>query len=401
MKTFIFLIINIAIAFGSETLRFDAIQHGLKPMPKLHEQSIASNAMIDLGKELFYDKRLSLKGNISCASCHNTKQGGADGRPTAIGYKDQRNPHHLNTPTVLNTAFSKHYFWDGRSQSLPDQAKGPLQAPFEMASKPKLIEKRLRSSQHYSNKFQSAFGDSNITFDRTVEAIGAYEKTLITRSRYDSFLEGNTSALTMDEQSGLKLFLKKGCIGCHNGAGLGGQAMRKFPLLHHPIWNITDVKTNNALRTLYLSFLSKDNKANSYNDLLKKLGSTQIELLRLGYFENYTEEEAKKIMVQKGCFSCHLDETYKVDKEILKETAFAFKNTGGFLGKEKPSRYFRVPLLRNVARTAPYFHNGNVKTLEDAVKIMVKYQSRSKASSEEIAQLVTFLKALDGPVENY
>jgi cytochrome c peroxidase len=404
MKTILILagFFSLTLLHADESLQKLALKHGLKPMSHVYTLSTHPEVMIDLGKKLFFDKSLSLKGDISCASCHSTKHGGADGRPTAIGYKGQSNPHHLNTPTVLNTAFSKHYFWDGRSVTLSDQAKGPLQAPFEMASNPKLIEKRIAQTFAYPQQFKKAFGDSNITFERTVEAISAYEDTLVTRGRYDRFLEGNLTALDENEQAGLNLFIQKGCIGCHNGIGLGGQEMRKFPLLHHPIWSMAKQKKINELREKYLSFLAmpSSNSISRHDALTQTIGVEDTELLRLGYFEHYNQQDSDRVIIGKGCFECHIDKTFRVENAILKQTAFAFENKGGFLGKEKPSRYFRVPLLRNVVRTAPYFHNGNVATLKEAVQIMVKYQSRSSVTPQQLEQLIAFLKAVDAPISD-
>jgi len=404
MKTILILagLFSLTLLHADESLQKLALKHGLKPMSHEYTLTTQPKVMVDLGKKLFFDKSLSLKGDISCASCHSTKHGGADGRSTAIGYKGQINPHHLNTPTVLNTAFSKHYFWDGRSVTLADQAKGPLQAPFEMASNPKLIVKRLSQTSAYPQQFKKAFGDSNITFERTVEAISAYEDTLVTRGRYDHFLEGNLTALDENEQAGLNLFIQKGCIGCHNGIGLGGQELRKFPLLHHPIWSMAKQKKINELREKYLSFLATTplETPSHKESMIQILGEEETELLRLGYFERYNQRDSDRVMRGKGCFECHIDKTFRVENAILKQTAFAFENKGGFLGKEKPSRYFRVPLLRNVVRTAPYFHNGNVATLKEAVQIMVKYQSRSTVTPQQLEQLIAFLKAVDAPISN-
>lgn len=407
MNSLKFLLVTLwltSAVHADEALRQKALQHGLKPLVEQGDRTKMGEARIVLGKKLFFDKNLSLNRDISCASCHDTVHGGADGRSTAIGDRGQKNPSHLNTPTVLNTVFSKHYFWDGRSSTLQDQAKGPLQAPFEMASSPALIEKRLKSDRKYEKLFFQAFGDHNITFERTAEAISAYEHTLTTRGRYDRFLEGDLLALSEDEQAGLNLFIDKGCIGCHNGIGLGGQEMRKFPLLHHPIWSMTDHKTINKVRTAYLAFLAEEGrKQNFSNDieryayLMKSLGEKEVELLSEGYFQAYKAPDSYRIMSSKGCYICHTETNFGVDKQILKEKAFAFKNTGGFLGKEKPGRYFRAPLLRNVVRTAPYFHNGSVKTLEEAVQIMVTYQSRSKVTEKQLTQLIAFLKAVDAP----
>lgn len=395
-------LVLISSLYGNETLRSKALKHGLIPMTSIIVSQKYKKEMIQLGEKLFFEKKLSLNRDISCASCHAVNKGGADGRSTAVGDRGQKNPSHLNTPTVLNTAFSKHFFWDGRSKSLQDQAKGPLQAPFEMASTPKLIEQRLKNDQHYKALFTKAFGDSNISFDRTAEAISAYENTLITTGRYDRFLEGDLNSLNSDEKEGLNLFIDKGCIGCHNGVGLGGQEMRKFPLLHHPIWSMVDHNTIKRIRTAYLDLLTDDTRPKKFQDdvdrysyLIKTLGEKEVKLLSEGYFQSYTRQESYRIMTAKGCYTCHTGEGMSVDKQILKEKAFAFKNTGGFLGKDKPGRYFRAPLLRNIVRTAPYFHNGSVKTLEDAVKIMVTYQSRSKVSDKQVAQIVAFLKAVD------
>ena len=402
-KSAIVFMILFSALYGDEALRLEALKHGLKPFsPEAVEAPSAG--MIVLGKKLFFEKNLSLNRDISCASCHDTGHGGADGRSTAIGHKRQKNPSHLNTPTVLNTVFSRHYFWDGRSKTLKDQAKGPLQAPFEMASTPELVNKRLREDGGgYGKLFLEAFGDSEITFERTVEAIGEYERTLVTSGRYDRFLEGNLAALDTDEKEGLKLFISKGCIGCHSGIGLGGQEIRKFPLLSHPIWSMADQKTINKIRLSYLDFLAKTDRQEQFSNTISRYGylnrhfdEKELKLLREGYFQAYTPEKAYTIMSDKGCYTCHTEPNFGVDKKILKEKAFAFENIGGFLGKGKPARHFRVPLLRNVVRTAPYFHNGTVKTLEEAVRIMVTYQSRSTVTDKQVSQLVRFLKAVDG-----
>lgn len=381
-------------------LRDKALEHGLKPLPFEHLRKLPSHEMIELGKKLFFEKKLSKNRDISCASCHDIHNGGIDGLETAVGERNQPNPKHLNTPTILNAVFSKHYFWDGRSGTLSDQAKGPLQAGFEMASSPKLIVSRLYEDGSYEALFNEAFGSSEITFEKTAEAIGAYEHTLITRSRYDEFLEGNLKALSFEETKGLELYIQNGCVGCHNGIGLGGQYMRKFPLLHHPIWSMTNQKTINEIREFYLEFLqnTKVPKEQRYNYLLEHLGIEKTQLLRKGYFEFYDEEKSYELLSGVGCYDCHAKRDFSIDKATLKERAFIFKNYGGFLGKEKASRYFRVPLLRNVVKTAPYFHNGSVKTLREAVKIMLTYQSRKNVSNEDIDAITAFLKAVDSPL---
>ena len=126
---------------------------------------------ISLGKELFSDVLLSKDKTISCASCHKLKNGGDDNIPTAIGYHHLKNPSHLNTPTVLNSSLASSLFWDGRAKNLETQAKGPIQAPFEMNMTPKEIEDRLKKSTKYQKSFEKVFGKNAISFDNAIKAI--------------------------------------------------------------------------------------------------------------------------------------------------------------------------------------------------------------------------------------
>lgn len=149
MKYILFFMISIFIWANSSDLHLVtlAYKNGLRPAPQnlkslisildLEEEAF-SKEKIALGKQLFFEKNLSLNRDISCASCHSFDKGGADGITTAIGHENEENPFYLNTPTVLNTAFSRNFFWDGRSDTLQDQAKGPMKAPFEMSITPKL-----------------------------------------------------------------------------------------------------------------------------------------------------------------------------------------------------------------------------------------------------------------------
>ncbi len=296
-----------------------------------------------LGKKLFFDKNLSKDRSIACAKCHDIKKGGEDGKPTAIGYKNQENPSHLNSPTVLNTAYSKHLFWDGRASSLREQAKGPMQAHFEMASTPELVEKRVKENQEYQEKFKEIFGDDSISFDNITKAIEAYEKTLVTRGRYDDFLDGDREALNSQEKRGLNLFIDMGCKGCHFGPAVGGQKMQKFPLRD------------------YNSFL---NLTTTFN------------------------EQTKGRSVKDISFNFKMYHPYP------------FKNIGGFMGKND-EQVFRVPILREISKTGPYFHNGVVKTLREAIQIMSKNQVGVDLSKSQLDALEAFLKSLDGKLVDY
>jgi len=323
------------IAQDSNSLRQKALNKGLKSIPldfvKLKTQVDDKNnpmtiEKIKLGRKLFNDKSLSLDWSISCASCHNIKKGGEDSIETAIGYKGLKNPSNLNSPTVLNTAYSKHLFWDGRASSLREQAKGPILAHFEMASSPELVEER-----------------TGLDFDAVLKAIAVYEKTLVTRSRYDDFLDGDISALNLQEKRGLNIFIDIGCKGCHFGPAIGGQKIQKFPL-------------------------------RDYNSILN---------LTTSFNEQTKGRELKDISIG-----------FKMYKP------YPFENKGGFLGKNN-ERKFRVPILRNISKTAPYFHNGAIKTLREAIKIMSKHQIGVDLQKDQLDALEAFLMSLDGEVVLY
>lgn len=418
-KLGVVLIATVVFAAAAEDpLRREALRYGLKPVPKDFQillKTIGADAedytagKIALGRKLFSEKSLSLDGDVSCASCHNPEKGGADARPTAIGHEKRANPFHLNTPTVLNTALSRKLFWNGRSATLEEQAKGPIIAPFEMASSPTLIEARLGADRTYAEAFERVYGARVIRFDDVVDAISAYERTLITRGRFDDFLEGEQTALNAQEREGLRLYLVKGCVGCHFGMGLGGQGMRKFPIMRHTVWSLGDNRANGILKETYEGVLAEIEETNvSFTDdtarrvyLHQKLGDVKTRQLKKGYFDMLPSEKVYEVMTTKGCYVCHEKTTYRVRKETLAASAYPFENRGGFLGRGKRSRYFRVPLLRNVVSTEPYFHNGGIEKLQDAVRLMVTYQMRSSISDEEVAALIAFLKAVDGERVDY
>ncbi len=190
---------------------------------------------VALGKMLYFDGRLSSSGVISCNSCHNLGMGGIDGVPTSIGHGFQKGPR--NAPTVYNAVFNVAQFWDGRAADLKAQAKGPVQAGVEMNNTPAVVETTLKSMPGYVTAFEAAFpGDTNVvTFDNMAKAIEAFETTLITPGApFDAFLKGDARALTADQQTGLKLFMDKGCASCHNGINLGGQAYFPFGVVNKP-----------------------------------------------------------------------------------------------------------------------------------------------------------------------
>ena len=304
-----------SVGFAGENLMIKAKNAGLKPIPESKLKLLKlvddpanpmTDAKINLGKKLYFDPRLSKSGIISCNTCHNLGLGGVDGISAATGHKWRVNPHHLNSPTVYNSVLNSAQFWDGRAAHLEDQAQGPMQAAPEMASPAKLIEQKVNSIPGYVKEFKKAYGENvKITFKLVADTIGVFERTLVTPSRYDDFLNGHPNALTKAEKEGLNLFIDKGCASCHNDIGVGG-TMQPFEV------------------------------ANKYK----------------------------------------------------------FENVGDFKGDK--NGMVKTPTLRNIEETAPYFHNGMVWSLKEAVKDMGSIQLGLKISDSDAEKIVTFLKSLTG-----
>ncbi len=300
--------------FGAASVVDMAKQKGLMAIPTnraelaklVDPNGTITDTRVELGKRLYFEPRLSKSGIISCNTCHNLGLGGADGVPAAVGHKWTANPHHLNSPTVYNSVFSKAQFWDGRSPHLEDQAQGPMQAGPEMAAPKSLVEERINSIPAYVAEFKKAYGDNvKIDFEKITSTIGIFERTLVTPSRFDDFLNGKADALSAAEKDGLKVFLDKGCANCHTGIALGG-TMQPFGLA----------------------------------------------------------------------------------------AKYKFAKVGDFKGDAKGM--VKTPTLRNITETAPYFHNGAIWDLADAVKEMGSVQLGIKISDEEAGKIVTFFGSLKG-----
>ncbi|ABB43495.1 Cytochrome c peroxidase [Sulfurimonas denitrificans DSM 1251] len=318
MYTKILLSAVIVTSSLSADLLIDAKKAGLKPIPtdkkelsKLidNPKNPISEKKVELGKKLYFDPRLSKSGFISCNSCHNLSEGGDDGIPAAIGHMWTPNPHHLNSPTVYNSVFFNSQFWDGRDPHLEAQAQGPMQAAPEMSATPEHVAAVVTSMPQYVADFKAAYGkDVKITFEKIADTIATFERTLVTPSVYDDFLNGKKDALTKAQKDGLKTFIDKGCATCHNGIALGGE-MNAF--------NITGV--------------------------------------------------------------------------------YKFQDVGDFKGDK--NGMVKVPTLRNITQTAPYFHNGQIWELRDAIKEMGRIQLGADINDVEVASIEEFLKALDGRKE--
>ena len=281
------------------------------PLPEVADskENPITAEKVALGKKLYLDTRLSKDETLSCNSCHNLKTFGVDNEPTSPGHKGQRGGR--NSPTSFNAALHASQFWDGRAATVEKQALGPILNPGEMAmpSEAAVIE-RLKKDKNYPKEFAAAFpGDkAPISYANVGNAIGAFERTLITPSRFDAFLKGDDNALTPEEKKGAQAFVQTGCVACHNGATLGGMMFQKLGLVK--------------------PYPTKD----------------------MGRFE-VTKNESDKMM-------------------------------------------FKVPSLRNVAKTGPYFHDGSVKTLDEAVSKMAEYQLGKQLTPEQVKEIVTFLDSL-------
>lgn len=367
--------------YSDGQLRATAQSKGLKAIPNNYEDLLKmvndennpmSQEKIALGKELFFDAKLSLDDTISCSTCHMisknaddkkiilnaitskkqpndmknanncvvchlSDESGTDRLSTAIGYKGATNPHHLNTMTILNSSLAKYLTWNGEIKTLEQQISNSIQAPHKMNIKADELVKKLKNDEKYINDFNKVFKDENqenLTFINIQKAIAVYVKTLLTRSSFDEFLEGNNEAISKDAKRGLVNFMNFGCSGCHTGMSVGGQSVQRFPLRHFA----------------------------GIHDLRPNLGSPP-------------------------------------DFKIIDET-FPFENKGGYLGRSN-TQFFRVPILRNITKTSPYFHNGSVDKIREAVEIMGRHQVGLNLSNQQIDEIVEFLKTLEGNIVDY
>ena len=292
------------------TLSFYANENLFKALP-LNEPVYTQK--VKLGQKLFHDTLLSKDNTISCATCHPVLNYGVDNLRKSIGIKGQKGDR--NTPTVWNAVYNFSQFWDGRAKDLKEQALDPIINPKEMGETLASVVEKLKKDEYYVREFDEIYEDG-ISANNLADAIAEYEKTLTTpKSKFDSYLRGDISALSAKEKEGLKLFIDKGCIACHNGQNIGGNLYQKS-----------------------------------------------------GVYEEIQIEGSPDLG------------RYNITKKVFDKY------------------YFKVPSLRNVEMTAPYFHDGSAVTLKDAVAIMVKSQLGRQLKDEEIDDIVLFLKTLTGHV---
>jgi cytochrome c peroxidase len=274
-----------------------------------------TSAKVALGKQLFFDPRLSSDGKVSCASCHNPAKGWSNGEQFATGIDGLKGGR--NAPTILNATYQMFQFWDGRAGTLEEQALGPIQNPIEMNTTLEQLEKRLNAIPGYRQQFQKVFGTDTVTAPNVGRAIAAYERTILSGDApFDRYKAGDKKALSPAAERGMKLFFGKAhCSACHSGS-------------------------------------------------------------------NFTDHAFHNIGV--GMSAKEIDQGRRVISKI-----------------EGDQGSFKTPGLRDIARSAPYMHDGSEKTLAD----VVAYYNRGgtpndyldeeiyplNLSKEEQADLVTFL----------
>lgn len=282
----------------------------LPPVMQGAEQD--SSALINLGKKLYFETALSINHSQSCNSCHNLSNdaAGVDHLKTSIGALGSIGER--NAPATWNAGLHVAQFWDGRAKTFAQQAKFPLFNVKEMAmtSESQLIN-RL-NSKVYIAEFNRAFPQQllPINLGNIAQALAAFQRTLISKDRFDDYLSGDKNAINQNEKAGLRLFIDKGCVACHNGAVLGGQLFMKMGIVH-PYPN-------------------------------------------------------------------------KVDKGKAQVT-----------GNPADNYFFKVPSLRNILNTAPYFHDGAAATIEQAIKDTGWHQLGIKLSKEEVKSIKVFFNTLN------
>ncbi len=175
---------------------------------------------VELGRQLFKDKRLSRDNSVSCETCHDLKTNGSDSLPRSVGVDDKKGA--TRSPTVYNTSYNIAQFWDGRSRTLENQVSGPVHDPVEMGSHWGQVVNKLSQDKTLQKRFDNLYPDG-ITATNIVDLIATFERSLVTlNSPFDKWLQGDESALTEDEKEGYSLFKAYGCISCHQGKNVGG-----------------------------------------------------------------------------------------------------------------------------------------------------------------------------------
>lgn len=218
---FAVLIFCISQPVWSEEPETLTIPLGLPPIPWPSDNPY-SKKKADLGRLLFFDKRLSTDGTVSCATCHTIEDAFTDNKPVSEGISGRVGTR--NSPTVINTAYQKHLFWDGRALSLEEQCKGPIGNPKEMTLVDdvhiahKQCQEHVLAIKGYRILFKEVFGTDECTLDDISKAIATFERTILSgNSSYDRYMAGDKTAMNREEVAGFQVFKHAGCANCHFG----------------------------------------------------------------------------------------------------------------------------------------------------------------------------------------
>jgi len=273
----------------------------------------ASSSIVDLGRKLYYDPRLSKSGEVSCNTCHPLDKYGTTADRVSTGVFGRKGAR--NAPSTYHASGHFAQMWDGRSPSVEAQATMPIENHEEMGLSPLEAVAAIDGIPGYRAEFAAAFADavSPVTFERIGVALGAFERGLVTPARWDRYLRGDSNVLSAREKAGAKLFANLGCIVCHTGPYVGG-SMFEHVGARVP-WPASEDRGRKAVTGL------------STDDMV-----------------------------------------------------------------------FKVPSLRNVAKTAPYFHDGSAATLEEAIRMMARHQLGVELEQEEVRELEAWLGSLTGEI---
>jgi cytochrome c peroxidase len=275
------------------------------PIPEYNPQTPEK---IELGKKLFFDRRLSGDGTTNCGTCHDPELAYSDGLEISLHYPTTRNWR--NSPTLVNAAFHKYQFHDGRAATLEDQALFPMMSAFELNQNLDYLEEEIRSVPEYVEEFTKVFGDGDTTRERIAMAIAAFERTLIScDAPLDRFLNGEENALSPEALKGYEIFTGKGkCTDCHFGPNLIDDKFHALQVPENPE-HLTD----------------------------PRIAATRRFVAKVYHFDEYRT----------------LDE-----------------DPGRYLITKDPKDWkaFKTPTLREIAKTAPYMHNGIFATLDEVIE---------------------------------
>ncbi len=315
-------------------------QSAIPPDNPLTKEKIA------LGKELFFDKRLSIDKTVSCATCHDPATAFADDMMVGVGIDLKKGAR--NSPSILNATFNELQFWDGRAESLEEQAKQPLINPIEMGMKDHaMVVERVRNIPEYKEKFVAAFGKEEINIDTITKAIASFERTIVSgNAPFDRFIAGDQNAISESAKRGWHLFNHKArCISCHSF----NPALPFF----------SDFKFHN------IGVAAKDvNFAN-------------------------LARRAQQIATANAS-----------NKQLLDQLALApgFSELGRYLvtKENKDIGAFKTSMLRDIELTAPYMHNGSEKTLLD----VVKFYNRGGEANPNLDGSIIPLNLTDGEMDD-